>query len=1151
MSEISNENFTSRAGGSPLGIIEEENSEEKNQEVKRKRKNKKERKFRKLNPFQTKSKEEENIVEEDLEEEPAGVVGEADRLDSFSPQQLEIEATNMYQMGVSAGGVNEKAIVYFLRSLDARERINGKMSPEAAVLREKLGNAYRLIGQEIEALVQYRLCLRVFRAVESNGKYSNPEQRKVMLDLRKRATDSLIALEKNVGDNRRNSEKMRVNFEPSATFTQKEHVEVFREVERLGDFEGEIGQLGNAIKYYQSAIMLFRRLLDAEHEYVLGAQVKLADTYMRNGEIMQAVGVHTSIADDLEAKRVKNVYFLKVMIYNSTGHLTNDEYASIFKVEKMGDKFLETGTEGSDFEQAIIFYKKALSTLLTVKGIKPSSKHILRIHVKLGTVSWMADETGNMLKAYESALDFFEKNGDKLKEKQEYTDSSHCYTQALRFLLKIKNHEHEIVQRILVKIADIHLLIGRSQAALDLYEMALKHVPKEKERFNRQILLSIANAHEAVGDHALVENDGKSALLHFEKLLHISRLHLWNRAKVSADYVKEARCLDKIGEAYFTNENYDVAKKSYLESLKVLSSNGINRDTLTKIEVAAIAHTNHKLGSIDYFTNNYGEAEKHFEKAIAIKEKIFDPLDKTVLMSKLALCLANQKGGKKDKALQTYSNLLQDFEKIKPNVLKSMGKEYFVTSHQLAKLSSEKGNLEKAFDIHTKLLDHLQSWPIKDPVLIFNTCRNMGELLATKGDFKSAIKYFEMAISESKNIKTEQQNAVNEKVFVRMAYCYAGIDETKKSLEYYSKALRDDPSSIENHLIYNNIGTQLAKSEKYEEALKFFHTSILYLREGENNDIVMMAYNNIGNVYNKIHDEEKAIEYYSLALKESEEKKIALPSFTYYNLGNLYLNRGDVTKSKKFLKNFLNSVNEKVEKGCNNRENKTMKANGLNNLGNIMCDEGQLNDAIDYYREALGLKTEIFGDNSMDLYGTLCNLGSACYKLGHFDSASEYYKSAFDLVAPTDDVSKAITVLDALGSIYMTIKNYDRALESYRNLMSKMKEVSTSEDEKEILTCRYKIGLILTKQFRYHSAIEEFANVYELMNTKLGEKHFDTVKVLLSIAQAHLKLNELDEAKTFCLEAISVLEFGGYDENHPYYRRAKKLLTKVLHTFLG
>jgi len=71
------------------------------------------------------------------------------------------------------------------------------------------------------------------------------------------------------------------------------------------------------------------------------------------------------------------------------------------------------------------------------------------------------------------------------------------------------------------------------------------------------------------------------------------------------------------------------------------------------------------------------------------------------------------------------------------------------------------------------------------------------------------------------------------------------------------------------------------------------------------------------------------------------------------------------------------------------------------------------------------------------------------------------------------------------------------------------------------------------------------------MNTKLGEKHFDTVKVLLSIAQAHLKLNELDEAKTFCLEAISVLEFGGYDENHPYYRRAKKLLTKVLHTFLG
>lgn len=251
-------------------------------------------------------------------------------------------------------------------------------------------------------------------------------------------------------------------------------------------------------------------------------------------------------------------------------------------------------------------------------------------------------------------------------------------------------------------------------------------------------------------------------------------------------------------------------------------------------------------------------------------------------------------------------------------------------------------------------------------------------------------------------------------------------------------------------------------------------------------------------------------------------------------------------RQKAFFEKFLVSVDK-----IGNREYKALKANGLNNIGNILVEEEKYDEAVVRYSEALKLKTEIYGGESLDIFGTLKNLGGACYKLGTYDNAKKYYAKALHLTTVHEvESTKTSIVLTALGGISMINKHYNDALDYFKKAYVIENESHDGEDHKDLLLCRYKIGLVRFRQMHYQDAIDCFEDVHERMSETLGYTDANTIRVLLSLAEVYIKLEKLNIAKEKCLDALEALEDGEFAPNHPCVKRARKILARMVNYFL-
>ena len=1136
----------------PLAAIEEESAEKEIENIKPNKKgNKQSGLFARLFAGgRDKNRDSKSIEDSEAStdsNEAAGAKYNAEEMAYITNQELEKKALNFYKLGKAIGYANPKAISFFQGSLEARTTLYGHDSPQVADVLECIGTINKCIGNDNEALSYYEKALKIFRIVETKEAYKNNEERAQMLDIRKRVVEmyvEVLAQKSEKKDDEQNFSSVSAN-NPTEVAAQ---VEVYREVERLGDYEGETGSLDKAVIFYNNAISLMKKIIAPDHEYVLGTQVKLADAYIRNGEVMKAIDLHTSISDYLMNLRERNIYFLKVLIYNVLGYVKDDTFSSIYKIEKMGDKFLESGTETTNCEQANIFYKRALNMLLDTKGIEPGSKHILRVHIKLGTVHWMSDPSNNMLEAYKNLIAYFEEKGNELYEKKDLQNASLCYTQVLRSLMIIVDPKHEAVQKVLLKISDMHMDIHKHEQALNLYKYYKSSMVESDASTNTLIEKKIATALEYVGNTFLKSGEGESALNHYRESLNILRTNVWESDEKHYDAAVEAQLLHKIGESYFIFKNYVASELSYLESLKIRSHNSINNSTPAPNEVEYIADTNFGLGCTYYFMNKYAEAEKCLNKAITTRVKIYDASHKKIFSAKLAMCFVHEKYGSKDKAFREYNELLEDFDGHTPHG-HPITNENFVAWKQLAKLKAEDGKAGESFRILAKQLHKLKYWPGADPLLIFDTLREMGEMLVSLGKYKSAIKYFEMAIRERERITNKDD--LNDNVFLSLGYCYGSLRDVDMALECYSKCLNVDESAIENQLVYNNIGNQLAKLGKYEEALQFLHTAVLYLRETDDDDNVVMTLNNIGNVYCRMDDILKATEYYSSALELSESKNIEPPPYTKYNLGNICLQKGEIAKAKLYFEAFLCDIEKFTSKESYHSEYKSMKSNGLNNVASILCSEGKYEDAVGRFSEALILKTEYFGADSVEIFGTLCNLGSTCHKLRNYDHAEKYYSKALDLTEKIEtDSDKVAQVLCALGSINLAKKDYDKALDFFKLGFTLQNQVLKGDDRKQLLSIRYKMGIVLYRMRSLRKALELFKSLHISTKKIYGREDAETIKVILSLAQVHLDLHHEKIAKDLCMRAIIILRRRKYPASHPFVKRTNKILGKAVSKFL-
>lgn len=172
------------------------------------------------------------------------------------------------------------------------------------------------------------------------------------------------------------------------------------------------------------------------------------------------------------------------------------------------------------------------------------------------------------------------------------------------------------------------------------------------------------------------------------------------------------------------------------------------------------------------------------------------------------------------------------------------------------------------------------------------TYNNIGLSFYLKKDFDKALEYIRKAI----NIDNYFGEAYN-----TMAMIYDEKKEYDKAMLNYNKALEFVKKNLDG--IYTNIARLYMKQENINDALKCLNKAI------EINSYNVEANVNLGGIYIKLLDYDKALEYYEKA--ERNLKNINIKS----NIHQIYYGIGYISYQKKLYAKALNNLIKAHELG--------------------------------------------------------------------------------------------------------------------------------------------------------------------------------------------------------------------------------------------
>jgi tetratricopeptide (TPR) repeat protein len=293
---------------------------------------------------------------------------------------------------------------------------------------------------------------------------------------------------------------------------------------------------------------------------------------------------------------------------------------------------------------------------------------------------------------------------------------------------------------------------------------------------------------------------------------------------------------------------------------------------------------------------------------------------------------------------------------------------------------------------------------------------------------------FENNNSEKEVIEKDLINLLD-KLFIEVDS--TSIDEWKKAQILYSN-IRYILSKYEAET--DQIGNLYIKLSAYERHVKFDYQQCLNdglkalkifenIYKGDHKKISNLL-NNIGNTYDDMKQNEKALEYHVESLEmrkrlfKTDHPDIAA---SLNNIGNAYIN---MKQNEKALEYHVESL--EMRKRLFKTDHPDI-ASSLNNIGVAYSDMKQYEKALEYYLESLEMRKRLFKTDHPDIARSLNNIGNAYINMKQYEKALEYHVESLKMMKrlfKTDhpDIARS---LNNIGNAYKNMKQYEMASKYY------------------------------------------------------------------------------------------------------------------------
>jgi len=652
--------------------------------------------------------------------------------------------------------------------------------------------------------------------------------------------------------------------------------------------------------------------------------------------------------------------------------------------------------------------------------------------------------------------------------------------------------------------------------------LAIKYYKNNKTNKAIELLEELLKINKNDSQTKLVEE--KLSFLYYYKAQHLSKNKEYSDAipffKKSYKLIKK---YDKnradfiymtIGRNYLKNNQSDIALKYLNKSLELVKKNNNNSNYMLVYQL---------LGDLYNKQLKYKKSILYFKKALEFACLMKDINQEGFFLEQLAHIF--MKVHKFKNALKYYNKALKINNKTKEKGVK------FLLLYSIGKAHNALGERYKAIISYKKAIPFAQkSGGEKKEASLYS---NIGLNYLIQKNYSNAIEYYQKYLKTSVqlNDKRSQSYALH-----NIGICYHFLNNLNEAIIYLKKSLiLSKKINYKIGIIDSQIwlGQIYTLQQKKKQSIKILLNAINNSRKfnditNEANALLYLAL-----AYQKFFDSGNAIKYLKLSLKLSRNtKNRLLESFILKSLGNIHSKR--MSNSKKAIFYY-----QKFLKFAKSHKNNGDIYDAYNELGSVFMEYEDCSNALIYYRKALLVVEEKFGDKSERLREILTNIG-ACYINMHKNKEAKLYLDRALKLFNKLKISNMtlVNLLANYGSLYLNMKKIDKSNKFYSQALILNKKF----DGNNILASIYDgLGEIERYKFRYSKAEKYFKLSLETSIRNNGYFNINYAKSLHNLGIIALYYNEYKNAIRF-LNKSMFLQKNILGEGNIGYAQCLKLL---------
>ncbi|MEG3971361.1 tetratricopeptide repeat protein [Microcoleus sp. T2B6] len=304
----------------------------------------------------------------------------------------------------------------------------------------------------------------------------------------------------------------------------------------------------------------------------------------------------------------------------------------------------------------------------------------------------------------------------------------------------------------------------------------------------------------------------------------------------------------------------------------------------------------------------------------------------------------------------------------------------------------------------------------------------------------------------------------------------------------------------------SNIGAVYSKLGEKQKALEYYSQSLLVSRAVGDRGGEALTLNNIGSVYNDLGEKQKALEYYNQSLPLSRAVgDRGGEARTLNNIGSVYSQLGEQQKALEYYSQSLPLFRAVGDRGG--------EALALTNIGGVYSQLGEQQKALEYLNQSLPLRRAV-GDRGGESQ-TLNNIGSVYNDLGEKQKALEYYSQSLPLSRAVGNRSGEATTLSNIGQVYDDLGEKQKALEYYSQSLPLSRAVGNRSGEAGTLS---NIGQVYDDLGEKQKALEYLDQSLPLFRA-VGDRSGEAV-TLTNIGGVYSELGEQQKALEYYSQSL-------------------------------